>query len=190
MYTVAFEGVSDPSQAAINAICPRMNEIVHKAAKGMAASLRTKWFGAGGNKPSFFKKLTAIDNYLNVRCVRLTFVHKATGQKVDCATVENHDFAQVIRLPDEPAGGDRFVPSGARVFILPSFAGQSASEKFNTVCHELSHRILDTTDWPGGVCCYGRADAFALALGPNSALAVTCAENWGYFYMEVMEQLG
>lgn len=189
MYTIGFEGVSDASKQAIAAICPQMNTVVAKAADGAGGKLRTKWFGLVGSKPAMFKKLLAMDQYLNTRCVRLTFVQKALGQKVDCATVEAGDFAQVIRVPTDPGTGERFVPSGARVFILPNFSGQSASEKFNTVCHELSHRVLATTDFPGGVCCYGRNDALALAAGPKSNLAVTCAENWGYFFMELMESL-
>jgi hypothetical protein len=191
MYAIGFEGVGGASQSAINAICPQMNAVVKQAADRAGGELRTRWFGShNANNPSLFKKLLAMDRYLNQRCVRLTFVAKAVGQKVDCATVEDDDFAQMMRLPTDPVTGERFVPSGARVYLLPSFADQSASEKFNTVCHELSHRVLATTDFPGGEEIYGRDDALGLAGRPGDDLAVTCAENWGYFYMELMEQLG
>jgi hypothetical protein len=191
MYTIGFEGASDQIKSAITKYCPIYNNLAKDAANGVGSKLLARWFGSAGTTPKLRFKLVGLDRYLNMRCTRLTFVVKALGAKVDCAEVEAGDYAQVMRnIRDD--SGQHFVAGGIRVFVLPAFAGQSSSEQFNTLTHEISHRVLDTTDWPvvNGTRrqTYGRAAALALAATDGQA-ATTCAENWGYFFMEMFESL-
>lgn len=177
MYEIKFEGASSLVQAAVNESVPIMNTVVDYAASGkFGSAIRIRWFMA--DSVELFRRLKAMKSYLHDRCTRLTFVVKALNHRVDQAVVMKGDFAQVI--------GSNFVSSGTRIFILPSFPNQTPDEKLNTICHELSHRVLDTTDYPNGVSVYGSTDA--RALDANSA--IICAENWGYFYMEMAQKFG
>ena len=156
-----------------------MNGVVALAATmGRGAKLRNTWFKSEANSAGMKTRLKAMDDYLTKRCTLLTFVVKGVNHRVDEADVEQDDFAQVINT--------NYISSGTRIFILPSFPTQAFDEQVNTVCHELSHRILQTTDWPSGNQCYGRAEAMALS-GPD---AIICAENWGYFYMDLAKERG
>jgi len=192
MYTIGFEGASDQIKSAITGYCPIFNSLAKDAANGVGSKLLTRWFGSAGTTPKTRFKLVALDRYLNMRCVRLTFAVKAMGATVDCAEVVRGDLAQVMRNIREDSG-EHFLASGIRVFLLPGFAGQDRSEQFNTLTHEISHRVLDTTDNPvvNGTRrqTYGRAAALALAATDGGA-ATTCAENWGYFFMEMLENHG
>ncbi len=188
MYTIGFEGASDTIKAAITEYCPILNKLAKDAAGGGGGKALETWFGVEGKTPQMLTKLKAFDSFLNTQCMRLTFVVKPLGATVDCAEVVQGDLAQVIRnLPGDD--GKHFLPSGIRVFVLPGFAGQSRPEAFNTLAHEVSHRVLNTTDNPlvNGVPkqTYGKRAAQSLAAS-NGAAAMTCAENWGYFFMDML----
>jgi hypothetical protein len=188
MYAIGFEGASDSIKTAITEFCPILNRLSKAAADGAGGRALERWFGIQGKGPQMLSKLKEFDRFLNYQCTRLTFVVKPLGATVDCAEVVNGDLAQVIRnLPGD--GGRHFLPSGIRIFILPAFAGQSREEAFNTLAHEVSHRVLDTTDYPvvNGVRkqTYGKQAALALAAADGAA-AMTCAENWGYFFMDML----
>ncbi len=193
MYTVRFEGASEAEKNAINRWVPdRLNEVV-RIALGIGDSLISRWFGnaaiRGANRAEFHAKRTKMHDYLLNQCQVLSFVKKPVGAKVDEALVEEGDFAQVIRscFKGDPSG---FVPSGIRVYLLGGgVIGQGKEERFNTVAHELSHRIIGTTDRPdpAGRTVYGKKNALRLAK-ISTPFALNCAENWGYFYQEVMER--
>jgi len=179
MYNVRFENSTANIQAAVNQVVPVMNTVVSYAAKAQFGSqLRAKWFKGASNSQDLIKKLKSMDTYLNKICTVLTFVVKAVDHRVDGAQVESGDFAQVMNAP--------IVSSGTRIYILPSFAGQDPKEKVNTVCHELSHRVLGTTDRPAGSPVYGHDNALNL----RGDLSVNCAENFGYFYMDLAQEMG
>jgi hypothetical protein len=76
------------------------------------------------------------------------------------------------------------------MFILPSFPHLPLDEKLNTMCHELSHRVLGTVDrfgeHPNYVWIYGKTKALHL----SASRSIRCAENWGYFYMELAKEMG
>lgn len=179
MYQVTFENATSDIEASINQVVPIMNTVVDYAAKWRFGSyLRARWFKNLSDSLRMRQKLEQMNSYLNKRCTRLTFVVKPLNHRVDRALVEAGDLAQVIRTD--------YVSSGARIFILPSFQQQPLDEKLNTVCHELSHRVLGTTDWIGNTSIYGESAALALS-GDDS---IRCAENWGYFYMELAKEMG
>ncbi len=179
MYQVKFENANSLVEAAVNGLLPDLNNIVaNGAAPKFSEDLRSRWFKDQANSQQVLDNLKKMDTYLNKTCQVLTFVVKDVDHRVDSAKVEKGDYAQVINTD--------YVSSGTRIFILPSFASQVPEEKLNTVIHELSHRIFGTTDAPGGTLVYGR-DA---ALNLSGANAVICAENWGYFYMELGQKLG
>jgi hypothetical protein len=81
-------------------------------------------------------------------------------------------------------------PPGSKIrFIIFSdnFLKQDSLAQFNIIAHELSHEVLGTTDYPNGQDkdeIYGEIKAEDLAQ-KNSAAALKCAENWGYFYEDV-----
>jgi hypothetical protein len=188
MYRIRFEGgLSTDEQAAINAIVPdRLNRAV---AYGMNVgdALIIRWFGAaaasGGETSAAFQAARKkMDDYVNRKCRVLSFVKKPYNATVDSALVEQGDLAQVMRSCFH--GQDGFVPSGLRIYVLGSgLINQDADEQFNTVAHEISHRVLGSVDY-----VYGMKKALKLATN-DSATAINCAENWGYFYMEVMKRM-
>lgn len=194
MYQIRYEGgVSSGEQQAIEAWVPKKVNEVLKAALTVGDALTIRWFGAdaarGGTKfADFDAKRKKMDEYVNRKCTVISFVKKPYGAKVDSAVVEMGDFAQVMRncFKGDPSG---FVPSGVRLYLLGSgLINQSENERFNTITHELSHRVIGTTDWIDGKSIYGKNSAVNLAKKPDSK-ALECAENWGYFYMELMELL-
>jgi len=191
MYRLRYEGgIFSREREAIEACVPaRLNKVV-KAGKNVGNALISRWFGSracpGGTRyDEFDTKRKAMSAYLNNQCQVLTFVKKVYGQIVDSAEVEKGDYAQVMSkcFPKESAGGiPGFVPSGLRLYLLGTgFINLDEGERFNTLAHEISHRVLDTTDY-----WYGKAKSLAKAAS-NSSRCLRCAENWGYFYQEVDE---
>lgn len=194
VYRIRYEGgVSSGEQQAIEQWVPKkLNEVI-KAGLNVGNALITRWFGVdakpGGSKHADFDaKRKKMDDYVNRQCQVITFVKKPYGAKVDKAEVEDGDLAQVIRscFKEDPSG---FVPSGVRVYLLGTgLIDQDENERFNTISHELSHRVIGTTDAPAGKLVYGKNSALRLAQKPSSP-AVNCAENWGYFYQEILERV-
>ncbi len=192
MYRLRYEGgVFSKERSAIEACVPeRMNKVV-KAAENVGNALIQRWFGSkacpGGTRYAAFNaKRKAMSAYLNNQCQVLTFVKAIYGHRVDSAVVEKGDYAQVMRSCFTKEGGEAvpgFVPSGLRIYLLGTgFVDLDEQERFNTIAHEISHRVLDTTDY-----WYGKNKSLARAVS-NSSKCVDCAENWGYFYQEVDAQ--
>ena len=193
MYRLRYEGgVFSREQAAITAIVPaRLNRVV-RAADNVGNALIRRWFGSkacpgGSRHAEFDAKRKAMSAYLNNQCQVLTFVKKIYGVKVDNAVVEKGDYAQVMSACWPKAsrtGVPRFVPSGLRIYLLGTgFINLDEDERFNTIAHEITHRVLDTTDY-----WYGKNKSLAKAV-LNSSRCLDCAENWGYFYQELNGQL-
>jgi hypothetical protein len=188
MYQIRFEGgVGAAEQAAITAVVPeRLNKVI-KDAVSVGDQLIDRWFGSaartGTTAKAFDEKRRKMDDYLNRRCSVLTFVKKPYDATVDEAKVVQGDFAQVIRscFRDDPGG---FVPSGLRIYVLGTgMIDQKPDEMFNTIAHEVTHRVMGTTDF-----VYGINPALRLAR-TQPEKAVNCAENWGYFYMELKQRI-
>ncbi len=70
-------------------------------------------------------------------------------------------------------------------YIVDGFAVCMGQSQFETVVHELSHIVIGTRDEVDAlnVTAYGGANARALA-AQSPALALTNAENWGFFVEE------
>lgn len=192
MYSIKFEGgVMSNEQSALDDILPKKLNKVVKSAESVGNALIQRWFGSyalpeGRSHGAFDLRRKKMTKYLNEQCQHITFVKKTYGRKVDSAEVEVGDFAQVISscFPHDGNGIPEFAPSGLRVYILGTgFIEQDESERFNTVAHEISHRVLGTTDY-----WYGKRRSLRRAAS-NHADVIDCAENWGYFYQEVMENL-
>ena len=189
MYRIRFEGgVSSDEQAAIAEWVPKTLDTVIGQGVGVGDHLLTRWFGAsatgaGTNASDCLAKRQKMSDYVLRQCQVITFVKKLYGKKVDKAEVVEGDLAQVMRscFGNDPDG---FVPSGVRIYVLGNgLIEQDAHERFNTITHELSHRVIDTTDW-----VYGKQESLDLAT-TKPAKAADCAENWGYFYQELLESL-
>lgn len=200
MLTLRFEGTSAQQQAAIEASAAKMVAVAAFATTLGDARI-THWFGdaalsGGANFADCDARRKKMSGYLGKQCSSLTFVNKVIGDIVDNAPCEHGDIAQVIngafktktvlgqrsRLTE----ADGFVPSGLRIFMHPGFMTRSSGaarpfdNQFNTLMHEISHRVIATTDhW------YGEGSALDAAQH-NNALAVDCAENWGYFYADLL----
>lgn len=184
MYTIRYEGgIGDAEKAAITEWVPTQLGKVVAQGVGVGDHLLTRWFGTSGSTKASTEKRVKMNDYINRQCQVITFVKKLKGAKVDSALVEDGDLAQVIRscFSTDPSG---FVPSGIRIYLLTGgFVNQDRNERFNTITHEISHRVLGTVDY-----VYGDKKALRLARNePEKAL--NCAENWGYFYQELMQSL-
>jgi hypothetical protein len=194
VYRIRYEGgITAGEQQAIEEWVPKMLDTVVRAALSVGDGVITRWFGAtagpgGGTYADFDGKRKKMSDYVLNRCQVISFVKKTYGKKVDTAEVVQGDLAQVMRscFGTDP---DSFTPSGVRIYVLGSgLINQDSHERFNTITHELSHRVIGTTDAPLGSSVYGKQNALTLATS-SSAGAVKCAENWGYFYQEVLERL-
>ena len=185
MYRIRYEGgISSNEKQAIEDWVPATLNKTMRESMSVGDGLISRWFGnaAIGSK-AFNDKREKMKDYVLNRCQVMTFVKKLYGKKVDAAEVEEGDFAQVIRscFGNDPTG---FVPSGVRIYVLGTgMIDQDSHERFNTITHELTHRVIGTTDW-----VYGKKSSLKLAQ-KNSAKALDCAENWGYFYQELMERI-
>lgn len=137
-----------------------------------------------------------MSDYISKKCTSLTFVNKRIGDIVDKVPCEHGDIAQVIRgafisypMQDgrsKLTEANRFVPSGLRLYVFPGFmprrlaSAQAFEFQFNTVLHEISHRVIATMDhW------YGEQDSLDAATR-NDQDVVDCAENWGFFYADLL----
>jgi hypothetical protein len=179
MFTVRFENAGKLEQATASETIATVSAVISYAAKStFGRRQRGQWFKDQANSQGLLDKLKAMDRYVNKQCTVLSFVVKTVGVQVDSAPVEATDMAQVMRAP--------LLSSGTRIYILPNFCAQTHQERVNTVCHELSHRVIQTTDRPNGVAVYGRGPALALA----GVHAVNCAEVFGYFYMDLAIEMG
>jgi hypothetical protein len=95
MFDVKGEGLTDAEVAELTSVCTRICALAHQATTSNAGD-KVKWFGAQANSQTVSGGLTTMDEYLNKKCVRITFVRKNTGQIVDQVAAEGSDFGQVI----------------------------------------------------------------------------------------------
>ena len=152
-----------------------------------------RWFGSYWTQAKV--RADIMRKYLETRCNSLTFVRKMNGAKCDNCLVENVDYGQV--LPNvvvnsqgktgvqdfTQVGAELHVPRGLRIYLSPMyFSDKSTLERRNTVFHEMSHKIINTSDDE-----YGWDDCLDLAKA-NSAAALTCADNYGYWLSEYCEE--
>ncbi len=200
MFTLRFEGTSAQQQAAIEASAAKMVAVAAFATTVGDARI-SRWFGdaalsGGARYADFDARRNKMSEYLGQQCTSLTFVNKVIGDVIDKAKCEHGDIAQVIggAFKTKSVAGQRaqltepdgFVPSGLRIFVHPGFMTRSSGaarpfdNQFNTLMHEISHRVIATTDhW------YGEGSSLDAAQR-NNALVVDCAENWGFFYADLL----
>jgi len=176
-------------------------ELSKVARETKPVALLKPWFGSLDNKA--LERVVLIDKYLNEKCTQITFVKKEGGATVDDAKVMLNDYGQVIPQVEEHKDPKDLshVQSGLRIFILPYFWAvpkeKAHYERVNTVYHEISHKVLGTTD-----SCYGAEACKALATwtagSPPSALKkyvekrgtsigdqIYCADSYGYFMADL-----
>jgi hypothetical protein len=183
---IRWEGVTSDEQGKMEVALASLNKVLQFSLT-VGDNRILPWFGSsalkgGPNYKAFDARRNKMAKYVKDQCTLLTFVKKIAGLTVDCAEVESGDIAQVIRSSfgntfDEGA----FVPSGLRVFLLPSFALVPPRRHFHTLTHELTHRVLLTTDW-----WYGEANCQQKAK-VNDPKCLDTAANWGWFYADVKD---
>lgn len=103
----------------------------------------------------------------------------------------------------QKAGGYLKVPSGLRIYLGTKYVSPSVSSgsdglatlvtyRVNTIFHEMTHKIVKTKDHPkpsGSGKCYGYNTCKSLAI-THPDLAITNADNWGFFMAEVYKTEG
>lgn len=168
---VGFENITKNYQADLKEMLQRVVALNHTVAMapGAYAALLSKWFG--GNSGVAVTKIKAVDTYFTKKCSRITFVSYPEDHFVDGVEVEANDYGQVI-----PNVGTH-VSSGLRVFVYGLYFRSKRYERINTVYHELTHKIIDTSDYR-----YGHNKCLAYS---GSANAVKNADNYGYFMADL-----
>lgn len=186
MFKVKTEGFSKPETAAITSLTTEVAALAKKAASGHLA-LRKTWFGAAAETDDLVKNLKRMDEYLNGKCVLITYVRKNVGHQVDSAPVEDSDYGQVIPNVGRTTANFRttewHVSGGIRVYAMNEYfravKDGDREEMVNYVYHEISHKVLDTVDYR-----YGPSKCKALAIA-SPKKAVRNADNYGYFIAAV-----
>ncbi|HEX5438655.1 MAG TPA: M35 family metallo-endopeptidase [Gemmatimonadaceae bacterium] len=185
MFKVRGEGLTATQLGELTSVCTRVAALAKAAHDG--AGNRAKWFGTLADSPFVMEGLRIMDEYLNTKCVGITFVRKMTGQIVDQVSAEASDYGQVlpnvftttVNFRETP----RHVSSGLRIYamneIIAAIDNDDQLEQANYVYHEVSHKVLDTVDFR-----YGQSSCQRLARRhPRSA--VRNADNWGYLIGEM-----
>lgn len=175
-------------------ICP----LIHELAGPQRPGPRTTWF-ASESLSEVQSAIINLDQYLNHRCSRLTFKVLAVGNRCDNDEVEESLAGQVLptvmlKGQDRPdfrrENGYLQVPSGLRIFLGPLYfsvrtnydemLSTVAIYRFMTLFHEMSHKIIKTTDQ-----VYELPKCRAIKDTPK---AVMCADSWGYFLTDYAAQ--
>jgi hypothetical protein len=137
--------------------------------------------------------------YLNHRCTGISFKVLQAGNRCDNSAVGTGLAGQVLptvmlKGEDRPdfraANGYLKVPSGLRIFLGPLYFSVRtnydpmlktvAIYRFMTLFHEMSHKIIKTTD-----------QVYELDKCQNikdTPKAVMCADSWGYFLTDYAAQ--
>lgn len=187
-------GEGFPSLAAIEEvtnnlklICPMIAELARSERVGP----RSNWF-AQQSLSEVQSALVNLDQYLNHRCARITFKVLAVGNRCDNKETGAGLAGKVIPTvmlqgQDRPdfrrENGYLQVSSGLKVFFGPLYLSVRtnydpmlstvAIYRFMTLFHELTHKIIKTTDQE-----YELVNCKNIKDTPR---AVMCADSWGYF---------
>jgi hypothetical protein len=174
-------------------ICPLVKELAESKEPGPWRF----WF-ARDSLGEVRLALKNMDLYLNQRCERISFRVLKVGDRCDAADVEEGDAGQIIttvaaegedRQDFRGENGHLMVPSGLRIFLLPYYFSptkvdeiRSSAENFRfcTLCHELSHKIVDTVD-----VVYGLDSCRRIQFSPEAARN---ADNWCFFLADYAQE--
>lgn len=185
---IRYEGITSSEKAKLQAALARLDRVL-QASLSVGNNRIVPWFGndaaSGAGFKAFDDRRKKLADYVKNKCRLLTFVKKIVGEWVDCAEVEQGDLAQVIRSSFKDGGfkKDAFVPSGVRIFVLPSFNNTGPRRNFHTLTHELTHRVLLTTDW-----WYGEENCKNKA-SQGDPKCIDTAACWGWFYADVNDEV-
>jgi hypothetical protein len=174
-------------------LCPLIHELAVDPNRGP----RRDWF-AQQSLDEVAASLDNLDKYLNTRCTVLTFKRLHVGMRCDSDVndpndvVTKHLAGQVIptvmlKGEDRPdyrkPGAYLKVPSGLKIFIGPLYFSVKSNYdailktpalyRYMTLAHELTHKILKTSDK-----VYELRNCIRIKDTPD---AVACADSWGYF---------
>jgi hypothetical protein len=196
-YQVRFDNLGPQAINAIRIWVPDKLNKVAEVSLTARPGIAQYWFGdhllPGSNLHlEFDRKRRQMNEFLNSYdpvSKTITFAGRNVPQGQGAPAMA----AGFMRQSCFPSHGDqRFVPRGIRMHIFEQFFMTATSEdRFNIIAHELTHRILATTDKPRGPNTppvYGFDAARTLAQ-QDTSMALTCAENWGYFYENCMREL-
>jgi len=194
-----------------------IQRFTHELATDNSKGNRAKWFG--GNTTRVVNMLTNIDHYLNDRCARiicLSWPGDGTYGSVwynptrfDFEDDEEwskkmwgSDYYQEKTSDFQASGGYIRVATGLQIKLWGSYlkptvhSGRDGLDeqdtiRINTLFHEMTHRILATSDvtLPSGYKCYGYEKCIQLAT-TNADSATQNADNWGYFMADYYKHGG
>jgi hypothetical protein len=177
-----------------------ISELVRDLAVKPNASPWKEWFPKTAY-PEVASSIKNLDSYLNVKCQRITYRKLVAGKKCDNGEVQGNLAGQVIpnivmpgfdRADFRKEGGNVHVQSGLRVFFGPLY--WTVKDKYDkmlktveiyrfmTHFHELTHKILKTTDQ-----VYELDNCKKIK---NTEKAVMCADSWAYFLVDYAKEKG
>ncbi len=186
MFKIKTEGFTKPETATITSLTREVAALAKKATTGYLQD-RKDWFGTKAQSDDLVGNLKRMDEYLNKKCVLITFVKKNVGHQVDSVAVDPDDYGQVIPNVGYTTANFKttewHVSSGLRVYTMSEYFEAvktgDREEMVNYVYHEISHKVLDTVDYRYGPV---KCKAFAIS-HPNHV--VKNADNYGYFIAAV-----
>ncbi|HBA67358.1 MAG TPA: hypothetical protein DCZ48_14500 [Methylococcaceae bacterium] len=186
MFQIKTEGFNPNEAATITALTREVAALAARATSGFP-ELRTRYFGTSANSRELQQNLDAMDNYLNKKCVLITFVRKNVGHRVDSVPVEVGDYGQVIpnvgRTTANFKTTEWHVSGGLRVYTMNEYFDavntNDREEMVNYIYHEITHKVLDTIDYK-----YGKEKCKAFAI-KNPLLAIKNADSYGYFIADI-----
>lgn len=136
---------------------------------------KTTWFGASGNIPEIAAWTAKMYNYVNGGLNKLSF---------SCANTPGSIASCAMYTTDRVRGGLAEPNKGVGMQLNNGFRSNlySYGEKVGTILHELSHKCIGTNDEQIALKdCYGALLCATMArVRPD--LAVTNADNWGYYF--------
>ncbi len=177
-------------------ICP----LVHELAQSEQRGPRLNWFARDSLK-EVQSALVNLDKYLNGKCARISFKVLTVGDRCDNDKVGTGLAGQVLptvmlKGEDRPdfrqENGYLQVPGGLRIFLGPLYFSVRANYdailktvaiyRFMTLFHEMTHKIIKTTDQ-----VYELDNCRAIKDTPR---AVMCADSWAYFLTDYAAEAG
>lgn len=157
--------------------------LTKKAHESPNMTHKRTWFGSSSGAPEVAAWTEKMFNYLNGGLMRLSFSCANTaGSIASCAMYQTDRVRGGLETPNKLINMQ--LNNGFRSGLY------SYGEKVGTIIHELTHKCIGTNDEKLGLQdCYGAVLCSEMAR-TRPDLALTNADNWGYYFTAYHTDLG